>query len=149
MPGHTSQVTVVNGRIGVLLRIQHPHEQVDRTDESIGLGRVHTTHRVVIGQIEQDKTGEFGIARIQDTGTRMPVLGRHTQPTQQGVRAFVPPHAGVRLGGRGPGDAGLREFEPTQRIEKRGLAATGSPRQGDHRVFLGQTQSGTRVVQKL
>jgi hypothetical protein len=53
VPRERPQVAVVDRRVGVLLRVQHPHEHVDEGDEAVDLQPVRHLRRVVVGQVEQ------------------------------------------------------------------------------------------------
>ena len=51
--GERLEVAVVDRRVGVLLRVQHPHQQVGELDQPVDLEVVGHLGGVVVGQVEQ------------------------------------------------------------------------------------------------
>ena len=52
--GHRREVPVVDGGVGVLLRVEHPHQQVGQLDQPVDLEVVGDLGGVVVGQVEED-----------------------------------------------------------------------------------------------
>ncbi len=98
VPGERDEIAVVHRRVGVLLRIEHPHQDVDETDEPVDLEAVLQLDAVVVGEVEQDQSVQrrFGL---------VPVPAGHFQPVEQPVGPVLPPHGRVRDTGRGPAHA--------------------------------------------
>ena len=58
VPGERPQVAVVDRGVGVLLRVEHPHQQVDQLDQPVDLEPVRHLGRVVVGQVEQHEPAQ-------------------------------------------------------------------------------------------
>ena len=56
-----AQVTVVKRRVGILLRIQDPHEDVGQRHEAVHLEGVRGGDRVVVGHVEQDQARQASL----------------------------------------------------------------------------------------
>jgi hypothetical protein len=65
--GERAQVALVQRRVGVLLGIGDPHQEVDEADEPVDLEPVRDLDRVEVREVEQDqavgRTGREGVAR--------------------------------------------------------------------------------------
>ena len=88
--GQTTQVSVMQGGIGVLLRVDDPHHEIDHRDETVNLQLVRYLGGIVIGKIEQDEPVE-----------RVPLghlnPARHLEPVEELRRWYVGPVGGQRL----------------------------------------------------
>ena len=100
VPGERPQVAVVDRRVGVLLRVEHPHQHVDEGDEPVDLQPVRHLRRVVVGQVEQHEPAQV-VLRFQG------VPAGDLEPVEQGARAVGVPDHGVRDPGRRPPHARL------------------------------------------
>ena len=87
VPGHGTQIAVVQRRVRVLLRVHHPHEQVDDPDEAVDLFAVGRLDRVEVREVEQDQAR--GRTRVEGVPTADP------EPVQQRGR-----HRFAHRGGR-------------------------------------------------
>ena len=99
------EVAVVDRRVGVLLRVEHPHQQVGELDQPVDLEVVGDLGGVVVGEVEQHGAVE---ALVLPTGVEhgVPgdlVPGRDAEPLEQLGRAVGPPDAGGRPGRRRAG----------------------------------------------
>ncbi len=131
-------VVVVEPGVGVLLRVGHPHEEVDELEDPLGLGAVPDLGGVEVGQVEQDQPVE-GAELGAELGTRSTVggdvvAGADPEPVEEVAHRFVTPdRGGGGRGGRAP-DADLGDGIPDERVEERGLAAAGRAGERDDRV---------------
>ena len=97
--GQRREVAVVDRGVGVLLRVEHPHQQVGELDQPVDLEVVGDLGRVVVGQVEQDDALEVAGPRAAGVEHRVaddPVPRRDAEPVEQLVGAVGPPHAGGR-----------------------------------------------------
>ena len=152
------EVAVVDRGVGVLLRVQHPHQQVGQLHQPVDLEVVRDLGRVVVGQVEQHHALQGVVLPdgVQHRVARGLVARRDAEPLEQLVGALTAPHAGGRPRGRGTAYADRRELEAGQRVERGGLARPGGTGDRDHGVVRGEAQpaGGTvddraRVVDEL
>ena len=52
------QVVRVQREVRILLRIDHPEDDIDESDETVGFDPVLNSGRVVVGQVEEDEAVE-------------------------------------------------------------------------------------------
>ena len=57
------EVAVVDRGVGVLLRVEHPHQQVGELDQPVDLEVVGDLGGVVVGQVEQHDAVELACPR--------------------------------------------------------------------------------------
>ena len=139
---HRREVAVVDGRVGVLLRVEDPHEHVGERDEPVHLEVVRHLGRVVVGEVEEhDALERVGLASgVEHRVTGRLVARRDAQPLQQLAGTLGAPDARGRPRRGGPAYADGRELQPGQRVERGRLArarGTGDP---DDRVVRGEPQ---------
>ncbi len=96
------QVLLVHCLIGVLLRIEHPDDQIHDADQPVRLDPIVGGDRVHIGQIEQHQSAQrrLVLAVQRALPHETPARG-DAKPVQQRVGATRVPHARVRLRGGG------------------------------------------------
>jgi hypothetical protein len=123
VPGQRDQVPLVPGRIGVLLRVDDPHEEVDKADEPVDLRAVRGLDRVEVGEVEEHQAG-------WSIGEDMPRA--HVEPVEQGRVDFASDGGGRRRGRRSA-HARAREIAAHEHVEQRRLPGPGRAGQGDHR----------------
>ena len=111
--GHRADVAVVDGGVGVLLRVEHPHQDVGVVDQAVHLEVVLDLGGVVVGQVEQHEAVELLVLGrvVEHAEPRHLVTCRDAHPLQQLLGAFGTPCAGQRPRGGGPSDADARELE--------------------------------------
>ena len=65
VPGQGLQVALVQRRVGVLLRVDDPHQQVDHAYETVDLRAMCRLDRVEVGQVEEHQAlGRTGVERV-------------------------------------------------------------------------------------
>jgi hypothetical protein len=140
--GERLEVAVVDRRVGVLLRIEHPHEQVGVAHEPVDLEVVRHLGGVVVGQVEQHQPLQVGVLgrRVEHAHPRHLVPLRDADPRQDLARTLRPPRTGEGPGGRGPLDADAGELEVGELVEQRRLARAGRAGERHDRVLAGQAQ---------
>ena len=91
-----AQVALVQGLVGVLLRVDHPDEQVDELDQPVDLEPVVEHGRVVVGQVEQDEPVELA-AGPRRTAPCCQAVCRRGTPSHctSGAASSDAPDAGV------------------------------------------------------
>ena len=124
VPGERSQIAIVQRGVGVLLRVDHPHEQVDEAHEPVHLDPMGDLDRVEVGQVEQDQP--VRAAAVE----RVP--RRHLQPVEQPVVGRAEDGGARRRGGR-PRDALADERATRERVEQGGLPRPRRSGERDHR----------------
>ena len=67
MPAQGPEIALVHGGVGVLLRVEHPHQQIDHRDQQVHLQAVVELDGVVVGKVEQDEPGERPIDAVVTT----------------------------------------------------------------------------------
>ena len=130
--------------VGVLLRVEHPHQQVGElrpAGRPRGGGRPRWS-RGRAGRAARRPSSSLVLAAA---GVEHRVAGglvprRDAEPLEQLVGALAPPDAGGRPRGRRAADADGRELEPGQRVERRGLARPGRAGDRDDGVVGGEPQ---------
>ena len=86
MAGEAAEVVVVERGVGVLLRIDHPHEHVDDAHEAVDLLAVGDLRRVVVGQVEEHEAVQ---GRVVDHGLLVDAQPRQ-QPGRVGAASSSP-----------------------------------------------------------
>jgi hypothetical protein len=95
------KVALVDDLVGVLLRVHHPHHQVDQSEQAGHLGGVLALDRVEVGQIQQHQPAHGRLA-VHHLRLTEPVRRGDLEPLEQIGDLFRgAPHAGVRLAGGG------------------------------------------------
>ncbi len=91
--GQGPQVALVHGRVGVLLRVEHPHQQVGHLHQPVDLDVVGDLGGVVVGQVEQDQPVERPVAPlgVQQAVASHLVPGRDAEPAPA-ARGALSPH---------------------------------------------------------
>ena len=90
--GEPAEVLLVDEGVGVFLRVENPHHQVDPFHEVIDVGAVGSRGGVVIGKVDEDQVGQH----VGAVGDDMPA--GHSQPFEQGDRLRrLPPDRGERF----------------------------------------------------
>ena len=158
VPGELAQVLVMKRGVGVLLRIDHPREDVDHLHEPIDLGTVSVGRRIVVGQIEQHQTleltGHFagrqfaGADRPDGAGRPETLTVRHGEPVEQRVGA-VAEHRGERGGCRRPAHTDSGQLGTGDRVEQRRLPAARRAGEGDDRVARAVSEPGGCGAERL
>ena len=130
-------------RVGVLLRVEHPHQQVGELDQPVDLEVVGDLGGVVVGQVEQhDAVAARWSSRagVEHRVAHDLVARRDAEPLEQLVGAVAAPHAGGGPRRRRAAYADRGQLEPGQRVERRGLAGPGGAGDRDHGVVGGEPQ---------
>ncbi len=117
----------MKGGIGVLLRIDHPHERIDHFDESVDLRPVFGGGRIVVRQIDQHQAGQLV------SGAADSVAAVDAQPVEQTGCPVADDRRPSRRGG-GPPHADLGQILAHQGVEHRRLAAARGAGEGHDRV---------------
>lgn len=146
MSGERPQIAFVEGRVGVLLRVDHPDHRVDQGQHPVHLFTVAGRRRVVVGQVHQDETLECLVHGRTALHRPAPEPSRDGQPVEQPRRAVGPTAGDGRRGGR-PAQPGVGDLDARQRVEQGGLPAAGGPRDGDDRVPRREPLAGRRLVE--
>ena len=134
-------------RVGVLLRVEHPHHQVGHLDQPLDLEVVADLGGVVVGQVEQHQPLECRPASRPPSSIESRATwwrgGMPSQSSSSVARLGAPgAGGGPRRGRASYADRG--EVEPGQGVERRGLAGAGRAGQRDDGVVAGQPQPGAR-----
>ena len=139
--GEPAQVLLVHQGVGVLLRIEHPHHQVDPLDEVVDMGAVRRLGGIVVGQVDQHQVSQRLGTAVGDMPAGDP------QPLQQGdgLRGLLPDRR-QRLGCGGPQHPRLGHLFAHDGVEQRALAGTGGSRECHHGQLLGQSPPGLRTI---
>ena len=141
------QVLPVHHLVGVLLRVEHPDDQVGEGEQPVRLHPVRLLDRVEVRQVEQDKAAQGRlVVGVQGALPGEPPRRGYAQPVQQRTGPVGTPQAGVRHAGGGPAHPDLRQLQPRERVEQAGLPAAGRPGEGHHAVVPGQSQPLTDPV---
>ncbi len=155
--GQWREVAVVDGRVGVLLGVEHPHEQVGELDDPVDLEVMRDLGGVVVGQVEQDHTVHVVVragpgdeaGRVEHRVARGLVPRGDAEPLEQLLGALTPPYAGGGPGGGGAAYAHRRQLQPGQRVERRRLARAGGAGDRDHGVVGREPQPARRPLDDL
>ncbi|MCP9949685.1 hypothetical protein LUX33_15625 [Actinomadura madurae] len=142
VPGERHDVVAVQRRVRVLLRVDHPDEQVGDRDEPVDLGAVHRLDGVVVGQVDEDEALQAGVGALQveGAGAGVPVPLVDVEPVEQRAGAVQAPDARVGLRRHRAAHPGRRQLQPADGVEQGGLAASGAAREGDDGVLAGEPQ---------
>ena len=131
VPGQRPQVALVHRRVGVLLRVEHPDQQVDQLHQPVDLQPVRQPDGVVVGQVEQDQPGRVGVAaacRSVPAGDLQPVEQRTRRPSRPTAR----PARSTVVGRR---DARRRaSSSPASALNSEDLPLPVAPASADHGV---------------
>lgn len=146
MPGQRSQIAFVQGRVGVLLRVDDPDHRVDQGEHPVHLLPVARRRRVVVGQVHQDEPLERLVRGRAALHRPAPQSAGDGQPVEQPGGA-VGPAAGDRGRGGRPAQSGVGDLDAGERVEEGGLPAAGGSRDGDDRVPGGEPLAGRRLVE--
>ncbi len=91
--GEGPQIALVQGGVGVLLRVHHPDHRVDERQHPVHLVAVSSRSRVVVGQVDQDEALERLVCRRAAGLGPAPEPSGDREPVQQ-PRGAVRPRAG-------------------------------------------------------
>ena len=109
MRGERPQVALVQARVGVLLRLDDPEDEVGERDDPIRLDPVRRLHRVEVREVEQHEPAEL---------RRLPSRWRRRSSSQsRSASAAVPPHGRLSGRGRRPPPADGREVGPASALK--------------------------------
>ena len=131
VPGQGRQEATVDRRVGVLLRVEHPHHHVGHRDQPVDLEVVVDLGGVVVGQVEQHQPVEPLVlaAGVERRLARDAVARRDVEPAQQRIGAARSPQtqavAHDVVGRRTPTAASV---EPAERVERSRTCPTRSRR---------------------
>ena len=95
-------------RIGVLLGLDYPGDEVGEPDDAVDLEPVRGLDRVEVGEVEEDQAAE--------AVRRKPVAARDREPVEQRIGA-VPPDGCLARGRRRPAAADGRQLLPGECVE--------------------------------
>ena len=144
-----AQIALVERSVGVLLRVDNPHEDVRQRHQPVDLQGVGGGDRVVVGHIEQYQSGELvligGVQEGLATDAPLPI---HTQEIQKRIRV-VAPRARRSLRGGGAARADIGELQLGQGVEQGGLSRPGPAEQGHDGMIHAQSQALTDLVKCL
>ena len=143
------EVAVVDRGVGVLLRVEHPDQQVGQLDQAVHLEVVRHLGRVVVGQVEQHHPVEGVVAAAAVVEHRVAgglVARRDPEPVEQLVGTLAPPDAGRGPRGGRAADADGGELEAGERVERGGLARAGGTGDRDDRVVGGEPEPAGGAV---
>ena len=145
--GQRRQEVVVHGGVGVLLRIQHPDEDVHQAHHALHDLAVGGPGRVEVRQVQQDQAAwpRRRSPAPAPAWCRLP----HVQPVQQRLRCRPLPRHRQRFRRGGPAGCRRRDFSPADRIEQGGLAAAGGTEEAHHGVVGGQGPPRAGPLQDL
>ena len=147
--GQVGHVAAMRGGVGVLLRVEHPHDEVGDLDQPVGLGVGQRPDGVVVGQVEQDQSVELALALVQGTGPGEAVAPLDLQPVEQRARALQAPDAGVSTRRGRAAHTCRRQLQPGDRVEQRRLTASRASGERDHGVVGGELEPVTGAQQQL
>ena len=146
MGGERGEEIVVHRGVGVLLRIEHPDEDVDESHHPLHDLAVGGTGGVEVRKIQQDQAG----AVVGEPGYRPGVVPvADVQPVQQLIAALGAPDSSEGLGGRRPPGGRRRDFLAADGVEKGRFAAAGGAEESDDGVVPREGAPGTGPVQHL
>jgi hypothetical protein len=134
-----TQEPLVDGSVGVLLRVEHPHQQVGPRHHALHLDVMSHLCGVVVRQIEEHQA--LQACRLASAAGVDLVAYVHAEPVQQLAGAVSGPGARERLRGRGSTHADAGMLGSREAVEQRRLAGTGSSSQRHNRVLAGQPQT--------
>jgi hypothetical protein len=117
------QVTIMNGGVGVLLRIDDPDQHVDQLHQPIDLHPMVEFGGIMIRKIKQHETVECSIQRR--IGLQRVPTG-YLQPVQQILSRLLAPTARHGMCSGGTAYPDRRQRGARQGIEDRGLPRPGS-----------------------
>ena len=152
------EVAVVDRRVGVLLRVEHPHQQVGELHDPVDLEVVGDLGGVVVGQVEQDHALHLVGPR------RRPVSSPEVSSIESRVvwwRGGMPSHSSSSCGTLGAPDAGRGprrgraayadrgQLQAGQRVERRRLARSGRARDRDDGVVRREPEPAGRALDDL
>ena len=118
-----TEITVVQRRVGILLRLYDPDEEIGELDHPVDLESVRGLDGIEVRQVEEDET-------LQPVAAD-PMTSPDLQPVEQRVGAVAAPDGTLDLRGRrtAPTDGG--RLASAQRVEEEGLPRPGRPGQRD------------------
>ncbi len=136
VPVELREILLVHQPIGVLLRVEHPHDQVHECEQAIHLDPVGLLDRVEVGQVQQHQTPQRRVFPAVERSLPAVAPRRgHAEPVEQLLGAAGAPDAGMgRARGR-PEQSDLRQIETRQSVEETGLAAARRSGQRHDRVL--------------
>ncbi|CAM5579400.1 hypothetical protein SGRI78S_06805 [Streptomyces griseus subsp. griseus] len=144
--GERAQVALVEGGVGVLLRVDDPDHRVDQRQHPVHLVAVLGGRRVVVGQVDQDEPLERLVERGGPRVRPAPQPPGDGEAVQQ-AGGPVGPAARDGLGGGGAAQSGVGDRGPGERVEQGRLPAAGGSGDGDDRVPRGEALPGGGLVQ--
>ena len=135
--GESAQVLIVHEGIGVFLRVEHPHHEVDPLHEPIHVGAVLGMGGVVVGQVDEDEVREGFAAPVHHVPTG------DSQPLQQGdcLRGLLPDGC-QRFARGGTQHPGLGHLGTDDRVEQGGFSGACGTRECHDREAVRQTAPG-------
>src|SRR5665647_2738635 len=139
VPDQPAQVPGVERVVGVLLRVDHPDQEVYHRQQPIHHLAVLRRDRVMIGQVEQDQAAQRRLGFAVERALALePVIGGDLEPVEQAVR-LASPDARADLRRRRPKHAHLGERQAGNRIEQARLARSGAADECHDRVAVSYT----------
>ncbi len=129
-------------RVGVLLRVEHPDQQVDQLDQPVDL------QPVLPPGPSRSPAGRAAPARRPRTPAGRPAACRRGTSSQSssGPAESAPQTTAVAADGGRPAYPDLADRLPGQRVDQRGLAAAGGSGDRDHGVRGAQPQPRTGLA---
>ncbi|CAO0833430.1 hypothetical protein SMICM17S_10541 [Streptomyces microflavus] len=146
VPGQGAQIALVQGGVGVLLRVDDPDHRVDQRQHPVHLVPVGCRGGVVVRQVDQDEPLER-LVEGGGSGVRPAAQPAGDREAVEQAGGPVGPAARDGLGGGGAAQPGVGDLRPGQGVEQGRLAAPGGPRDGDDRVPGGEPLPGGGLVQ--
>ena len=134
--GERAQVLVVQRGVGVLLRLDHPGDEVGEPDDAVDFEPVRGLDRVEVWEVEQDEA-------VEAVGGE-PVAARDLEPVEQRIGA-VPPDGGLAGRRRRPAAADRCERFPGERVEELRFPGTGRTGERDDRRLESEAQPFPRT----
>src|SRR4051794_38685879 len=128
--------------VGVLLWVEHPHQQISQLDQTVHLDVVGDLRGVVVGQVEQNQPVEAAVLHrpVQHALAEHLVPLGYAEPVEQLTGPVFSPRAGHRPRRRRTTHASRGQVQVGERVERRGLAGPGRAGQRDHSVVAGQAK---------
>ena len=131
--------------VGVLLRVEHPDQQVDQLDQPVDLEPVLHPDRVEVGQVEQHQPVQ---RRPRRRGGRPRRAGAGPPASPAARRRSRRPRPPRWRRGRRPAYPDLATALAGQRVEQRGLAAAGGAGERDHGVARRRAAAARRPCRR-
>ena len=130
VPGVRGDELGVQHLVGILLRVDDPHQSIHLAGEPFGDLAVGAVDGVEVGQIEQQERARTGIERAVEHRA-LP----HLQPVEEVARTVRLPADGMRFAGGGATHVGFRDILTDQRVDQARLAGARGAEDADDCVF--------------